>query len=135
MRNAIFVLLLLIFIISSSAGNGGNENTLSQIKELESKFLRIKEAPADIPAEEINKASKWVEDAKKSLGQEGKDPSLILKKVSYQIELLNALIEESRTKKRVNEMKELLQSIRSQTEQIKVINEEVVQEINRLEQK
>jgi hypothetical protein len=48
---------------------------------------------------------------------------------------LNALLEESRSKKKVDEIEELIQKIRSQTEEIKTTNLKVKEEIDSLEQK
>jgi len=58
-----------------------------------------------------------------------------MEKASYQVEYLNALIEESRVKREVEEKKEFLQKIRSQTEELKAINKEVENEIKGFEDK
>ena len=136
MKNIIFIILLLL-LIGSSRVNADDQNVPNKIEALENQLLAIKNESADIPKEELDKASEWIEDAKKSLSEESKDSteSLILKKASYQIEFLNALVEESRTKEKADEMEELLQKIRRQTEEINNTNAQVTQEINQLEQK
>lgn len=136
MKNIIFIILLLV-LIGPSLVNADDQNVPNQIEVLENKLLAIKNESADISNEELDKASQWTEDAKKSLIEESRDSteSLILKKASYQIEFLNALVEESRSKKKADEMEEQLQQIRSQTEEINNTNAQVTQEINQLEQK
>lgn len=136
MKNIIFIILLLV-LIGPSLVNADDQNVPNQIEALENKLLAIKNESADISNEELDKASQWTEDAKKSLIEESRDSteSLILKKASYQIEFLNALVEESRSKKKADEMEEQLQQIRSQTEEINNTNAQVTQEINQLEQK
>jgi hypothetical protein len=51
------------------------------------------------------------------------------------MEFLNALAKELKSKKEVDEMKEFLQKIRNQTEEIKTTDAQVIEEANKLEQK
>ncbi|HXG30518.1 MAG TPA: hypothetical protein VNK81_02635, partial [Thermodesulfobacteriota bacterium] len=60
---------------------------------------------------------------------------LLLKKASYQIGFLEALLEESKAKKKVDDMRELLQRIKTQIEEIQTTNARVKEEISKLEQK
>jgi len=137
MKNIIFTLLILVFVSPSSGNAEDNENALTQIQALENRLLSIKNDSADIPVEELNNASQWIEDAKGSLSQEGTNPkaALVLKKASYQIEFLEALLEESKAKKKADDMRELLQKIKTQTEEIETTNAQVKEEIGNLEQK
>lgn len=135
MKNTGFIILLLVFI-GSTRVNAGVQNIPNQLELLENKLLSIRNESADIPIEELDKASQWIEDAKKSLNEERRDSteSLILKKVSYQIEYLNTLIGEWRSKKKADEMEEFIKKIRIQTEEIKGTNAKVIKEIGKLEQ-
>ena len=129
-------ILFLLFSFSYSLSKGDDEETLSKIKALEIKLSGIQSKSTEIPTEEVNKASEWIEEAKKSFnsGRPGVT-QIITKKASYQVEYLNALIEESRVKEEVEEKKGFLQKIRSQTEELNAINEEVENEINEFEDK
>ena len=129
-------ILFLLFSFSYSLSKGGDEETLSKIKSLEMELSSIQSKSTEIPTEEVNKASEWIEEAKKSFnsGRPGVT-HIIMKKTSYQVEYLNALIEESRVKEEVEEKKGFLQKIRSQTEELNAINEEVENEINGFEDK
>ncbi len=135
MKNTGFIILLLVFI-GSTRVNAGDQNIPNQLELLENKLLSIRNESADISIEELDKASQWIEDAKKSLNEKRRDSteSLILKRVSYQIEYLNTLIEEWRSKKKAGEMEEFIQKIRIQTEEIKGTNAKVIKEIGKLEQ-
>ncbi len=136
MRTIILTILFLFFSFSYSLSKEDDEEILGKIKALEIEFSSIESKSTEILAEEVNKASEWIEEAKKSItsGRSG-FTKIILKKASYQVEYLNVLIEESRVKKEVEEKKELLQKIRSQTEELKAINVEVEEEINEFEHK
>ncbi|HLE25402.1 MAG TPA: hypothetical protein VI935_07090 [Thermodesulfobacteriota bacterium] len=126
----------MLFSFSYSQSKGNDEETLSKIKALEIKLSGIQSKSTVIPTEEVNKASEWIEEAKKSFnsGRPGVT-QIIMEKASYQVEYLNALIEESRVKREVEEKKEFLQKIRSQTEELKAINKEVENEIKGFEDK
>lgn len=136
MRTVILTLLLLIFAVSSSLSNEDNGDVPNKIKALETELSRIQGESTDVPAEELSKASRWIEDSKKSLKSGNPERTrVILERASYQIEFLNALVDESKAKKEIDDIKELLQKIRTQTEEIKATNARVTEEINRLEQK
>jgi pimeloyl-CoA synthetase len=133
MRAILFVFFLLILPVSSSQSD---EDVPSKTRALETALSRIQGEFTDIPPEEINKASHWIEDAKSSSSSGDSDrTNLILQKVSCQIEFLNALAEESKNKKEIEEMEKFLQKIRNQTGEIKTTDAQVVEEINKLEQK
>lgn len=134
MRTIIVTVLFLLLSFSYSLSKEDDEETLSKIKALEIELSSFESKSTEIPTEEVNKASKWIEEAKKSFnsGRPG-FTQIILKKASYQVDYLNALIEESRVKKGVEEKKEFLKKIRSQTEELKAINAEVEAEINEFE--
>jgi peptidoglycan hydrolase CwlO-like protein len=136
MRTVILALLFLIFAVSFSLSNEDNEDVPSKIKALETELSRIQGEPTDLPAEELSKASQWIEDSKRSLNSGNPERTrAILEKASYQIEFLEVLADESKAKKEIDGIKELLQKIRTQTEEIKATNARVTEEINRLEQK
>lgn len=133
MRAILFVFLLFMLAVSSSLSD---EDVPGKIRVLETELSLIRGESADIPAEEINKASNWIEDAKSSFSSGGSElANLILQKASYQIEFLNALAKEFKSKKEINEMKGFLQKIRDQTEEIKTTDAQVIEEINKLERK
>lgn len=133
MRAILFAVLLLMFVVSPSPSD---EDVPGKIRALETELSRIQGESADIPAEEINKASHWIEDAKSSFSSGDSERSnLILQKASYQIEFLNALAKEFKSKKEIDEMKEFLQKIRNQIEEIKATDAQIIEEINKLEQK
>jgi chromosome segregation ATPase len=133
MRAILFAFLLLMLVISPSLSD---EDVPAKIRALETELSHIRGESTDIPAEEINKASHWIEDAKGSLSSgDSERTNIILQKASYQIELLNALAKEIKSKREIDEMKESLQKIRNQTEEIKATDVQVIEEINKLEQK
>jgi chromosome segregation ATPase len=136
MRTVILALLFLIFAVSFSLSNEDSEDVPSKIKALETELSRIQGEATDLPAEELSKASQWIEDSKRSLNSGNPERTrVILEKASYQIEFLEVLVDESKAKKEIDGIKELLQKIRTQTEEIKATNARVTEEINRLEQK
>ncbi|HWP93976.1 MAG TPA: hypothetical protein VNN20_17465 [Thermodesulfobacteriota bacterium] len=140
MKNLIFifpVLFLMVLAFSSPAQEDDYDSALARLEELENRLINIKNDGADIPDEELDKASEWIETARGALSQDGLDPmsSLMMEKASCQVDYLNALLEESKSKKKVDEIEELIQKIRSQTEEIKTTNLKVKEEINNLEQK
>jgi hypothetical protein len=133
MRAILFAFLLVMPVVSSSLSD---DDVPGKIGALETELSRIQGESRDIPAEEINKASQWIENAKSSFSSGSSErASLILQEASYQIEFLNALAKELKSKKEVDEMKEFLQKIRNQTEEIKTTDAQVIEEINKLEQK
>lgn len=133
MRAILFAFLLLMLVVSPSLSD---EDVPAKIRALETELSRIRGESTDIPAEEIDKASHWIEDAKSSLSSgDSERTNIILKKASYQIEFLNALAKEFKSKREIDEMKESLQKIRNQTEEIKATDVQVIEEINKLEQK
>ena len=140
MKNLIFifpVLFLMVLAFSSLAQEDDYDSALARLEELENRLINIKNDTADIPAEELDRASEWIEMARGALSQDGLDPmsSLMMEKASYQVDYLNALLEESKSKKKVGEIEELIQKIRSQTEEIKTTNLKVKEEIDNLGQK
>ena len=138
MKNFIFpVLFLMVLAISSLAQENDYDSALARLEELENRLINIKNDGDAIPAEELDKASEWIEAARGALSQDGLDPmsSLMMEKASYQVDYLNALLEESKSKKKVDEIEELIQRIRSQTEEIKTTNLKVKEEIDNLGQK
>ena len=133
MRAILFAFLLLMLTVSSSISD---EDVPGKIRALETELSRIQGESADIPAEEINRASHWIDDAKSSFSSgDSERANLILQKASYEIEFLNALAKEFKSKKEIDEMKEFLQKIRNQTEEIKTTDGQIIEEINNLEQK
>jgi hypothetical protein len=136
MRNLTFILFILLFTAAPSQSEEDTERALREINSLEVELVSIKRESADIPEEELDKASKWTQDAKRQFNSGNADQGRItLEKASFQIEFLRTLIEESKSKKEIDELNEILGGIRNQIEEIKKVNAEVSQEINRLEQK
>jgi len=137
MKNFIFPVLFILLAFSSLAQADDYDSALARLEELENRLINIKNDGADIPAEELDKASKWIEAARGALSQDGLDPmsSLMMEKASYQVDYLNALLEESKSKKKADEIEELIQKIRSQTEEIKTTNLKVKEEIDNLGRK
>lgn len=138
MKGFIFTFLVLVFVGAYSGNAKDDKNAITQIQVLEGRLLGIKNESAYIPVEELEKASRWIEDAKGTLDEgEPTNPNadLLLKKASYQIEFLEALLEESKAKKKVDDMRELLQRIKTQIEEIQTTNARVKEEISKLEQK
>jgi len=128
----VVIIFLLLFTGLSLKVRPDNKNILSQIESLETKLASIKNASPDIPKEELDKAQKWTEDAKNYL-PEGSEESTAFKKANYQIEFLSTLLEESRSKKKADELEQLIEKIRIQTEEITDTNAKVIEEIERLE--
>jgi hypothetical protein len=137
MKNFIFPVLFILLAFSSLAQADDYDSALARLEELENRLINIKNDGANIPAEELDKASKWIEAARGALSQDGLDPmsSLMMEKASYQVDYLNALLEESKSKKKADEIEELIQKIRSQTEEIKTTNLKVKEEIDNLGRK
>ncbi len=127
------IIFLLLFIGLSLKAKADNKNILSQIERLETKLASIENASPDIPIEELDKSKKWIEDAKNSMA-EGSEENTAFKKTNQQIEFLSTLLEESRSKKKADELEQLIQKIRIQTEEITDTNAKVIEEIERLEQ-
>ncbi len=129
-------ILFFLFSFSYSLPKDEDEEILSNIKTLETRLSSIEVGSAGIPTEELNKASQWIREAKISPDFYSTGFTRILvEKAFYQIEFLNNLIDESMIKKEVDEKKELLQKMKNQAEELKTINTQVVEEINRLEPK
>src|ERR1700740_2242815 len=100
MKTFILTVLILMFAVSSSLSDENNGDVPSKIKALETELSRIQGESTDIPAEELSKASRWIEDSKGSLNSGNPERTrVILEKASYQIEFLNALVDESKAKK------------------------------------
>ena len=78
-------ILFLLFSFSYSLSKEDDEETLSKIKALEIELSSFESKSTEIPTEEVNKASKWIEKAKKSFnsGRPG-FTQIILEKASYQ---------------------------------------------------
>lgn len=138
MKNIIFSGLFLILVGFSSLVEGDDyDNALARLEELENKLTSIKNDSSDIPAEELDKASEWIEAARWSLSQDGLGPmtSLVIEKASCQIDYLSALLEESKSREKADQIQELIHKIRIQTEEIKITNIKVKEEIGNLGQK
>lgn len=130
----ICTLLPLIFIFPSPPSEG-SEKIMSKTDALEAELNSLKRDSVGIPSEEFDKASGWIQDVRQHLGSGNEDQARItLQRASFQIELLKALAEEGRIKEEKEKLNRLLRKIRNQTEEIKGVNSEVLQEINTLEQ-
>lgn len=65
MRNLIFsALFFLASAFSSPAQADDYDSALARLEELENRLINIKNDSADIPAEELDKASEWIEAAR-----------------------------------------------------------------------
>lgn len=77
-----------------------DEDIRGKIRALETELSRIQRESTNIPTEEINKASQWIDDAKLSFSSGNSERvNLILQKAYYQIEFLNAIDKELKRKK------------------------------------
>ncbi len=133
MRVFLFGFLLFMVAVPFSFSD---EGIPVKIRALQTELSRIQGESADIPSEEVNKASHWIEEAEASFHSGSPErANLVLQKASYQIEFLNALAAELKSRKEIDEMKEFLQKIRNQTEDIKATDAQVIEEINKLERK
>ena len=133
MRAILFGFLFLMVAVPSSFSDG---DTPGKIRALQTELSRIQGESADIPSVEVNKASHWIEEAEISFSSGSSERAdLILQKASYQIEFLHALADELKSRKEIDEMKEFLEKIRNQTEDVKTTDAQVIEEINKLERK
>jgi hypothetical protein len=129
-------ILFLLFPFSYSLPREEEGEILDNIKNLETRLSSIESRSSGIPTEELNKASQLVREAKISLDfYDTGFTRILVEKASYQVEFLDSLIDESMIKKEFDEKKEFLQKMKKQTEELKTINAQVVEEINKLEPK
>ncbi|GIW46323.1 MAG: hypothetical protein KatS3mg078_0200 [Deltaproteobacteria bacterium] len=138
MRRLVFITSIIVILTAlSSPGEEklGEKEPEEELKALQERLEELK-GFSDIPYQELRKAEIWINQVKQSLRQENTEKELTylqLKKVSFQIELLNAIVEELNLEKKVFQMNDLLYAIRNQIQQLKDTNEKVKEEIKRLE--
>jgi hypothetical protein len=137
MKNTFIIFTLLLLISATpSPSSEGNKDILSKADALQTELSILKRESADIPPEETEKASIWVEDLRQQVGSgKGESARITLQKASFQIKLLKALADEARVKGEKEKLSNFLDEIRNQTEEIKRVNSEVIGEINALGQK
>lgn len=136
MKKITTALLIVLFTVPASRPEEGGGEIPNKISSLQTELLSLKRESPDIPAAEINKASEWIKDAKRKFESGNAElASILVEKISSQIQFLRATALESKSRDEIDKLNETLDKIRNQIEEIKIVNAELTQEISLFEQK